>query len=210
MNVNKFLNQLNDEDKSNLKNLLKIIVLSLITLAVCICGVIALITPKQHMIDVKFTEWTYTIQIQELTPIKHSGRSRPPEEAYNITVTKRYETVHDGYDSQGKEITHKEPYSWYEYTVDEWKNSRTIVTHGTDKDPYWGEVILKGTTDPRGIGNERTAGRTELYTITGSEGDKLYSLNVSKELWEQAIPGQDYVNFLQRKIGDPYSIEIAK
>ena len=200
---------MNSQDKSNLKNLLMIIGISLATLGICICGVISLISPKKHTIDVKFIEWTYSIHIQILKPVQKEGRSYPPSDAYNITKSPRTETITKT-DENGVTRTETKTYTWYEYTVDEWTYSRDITTHGTDKEPYWGEILLKGSTDPRGIGEERVSGRTERYTINGAENDTMYSLDVPRELWEQVIPGQDYVNFLQRKIGNPYSIEIAK
>jgi hypothetical protein len=176
---------------------------------VCILGIVSILTPKMHTIDVKFTEWTYSIHIQILTPVKKEGRTQPPSDAYNIERSPRTETITET-DENGTVRTKTHTYTWYKYTVDEWKYSRDITTHGTDKNPYWGDIILKGSTDPRGIGEEKVSGRTELYSITGAENGVMYTIDVPKEIWEQVIERQDYINFKQRKVGNPYEITIAK
>lgn len=191
------------------KNILKVTALLVSIGIVCILGLVSILAPKSHTIDVKFKEWTYSIHIQILTPVKKEGRTYPPSDAYNIKRFPRTETITET-DENGVTRQKTKTYTWYEYIVDEWKYSRDIITHGTDENPYWGEILLKGSTDPRGIGEERVSGRTELYSITGAENDNMYTIEVPKSIWEQVIERQDYINFKQRKVGKPYDIEIAK
>lgn len=194
-----------------LKDLLTIIILTMITLGICIIGLISLITPKQYVLDVKFTKWTYTIQIQEYQAKEHSGWATPPSNAYDIEKEWKKDGVKSvGIDANGDTV-YQDTYDWYyTYKYNEWVNTRKVVTTDTDKEPYFGEVVLKKPTDEMGLGEERILCQSKTYTVCGiiNGTTTIKEIEVSESLWKE-ITNQDQLNYKQRKLGDPYEIHIA-
>lgn len=170
--------------------------------------------PKSYTLFVKNICWERTIPIQTLTPVNHSGWSSPPSNAYNIeTSRRRHGDTEIGRDSNGKPITVPNYDTWYEYTVDEWITSRFVVTQAYDKSPYWGEVKLATSTDPRNIGAEREGSRQTVYSVIGqlrnSDDTTLKTIEVGESLWYDVKIG-DEINYMQRIVGKPHDISIAQ
>lgn len=186
-----------------------------VLLAAVIIGVLyMLFSPKDYTIRVKNIRWDYVIQIQELKQVHEDGWSTPPSNAYNVTSTlkKRGNKV-VGKDANGKDITTPDYDTWYEYDIDKWVNTRTVPTYGFDKEPYWGEVTLRSTENPRRLGCEREGKRTQTYTVSGqlvhSDDMNLISIEVPEYIWK-SVDIEDEVNYLKSKVGKPYEIHIAE
>lgn len=152
---------------------------------------------------VKSIEWTYTVVIQKLEKIHHSGWSNPPSDAYNVeSYRKRRRTDENGdpiYDF------------WFEYDLDEWVHSRNITTNGIDKEPYFGDYILKTTDDKRGLGNERVLNYVKTYTIGGTDvkTDDFYSFDISEDIWSVLKIGGE-INFKKNRVGMISEIKLAE
>lgn len=186
-----------------------------VLLAAVIIGVLyMLFSPKDYTIRVKNIRWDYVIQIQELKQVHEDGWSTPPSNAYNVTSTlkKRGNKV-VGKDANGNDIKVSDYDTWYDYDVDKWVNTRTVPTYGFDKEPYWGEVTLRSTENPRRLGCEREGGRTQTYTVSGqlvhSDDMNLISIEVPEHIWK-SVDIEDEVNYLKSKVGKPYEIHIAE
>lgn len=194
---------------SSPKDKTTIIVLIAICVIVIIFGIIHLFTPKDYVLKPKMIGWCYTIQIQEYRQHEESGYSSPPSDAYDIRTSRRTRT-RTVTDSDGKQHTETYHETYYEYKINRWDDSRTVVTHGLDKSPYWGEYTL---IDHNGdLGSERVSAHIETYTVSGiisDESSELISIDVPKEVWE-LITLDDELNYKQRRVGKPYDISIAK
>lgn len=205
------MNIFNDEDARNRS----VIIGGCVVLLAIIIGVLhMLFSPKEYTIRVKSIRWDYIIQIQELKQVHEDGWSTPPSNAYNVTSTlkKRGNKV-VGKDANGKDITMPDYDTWYDYDVDKWVNTRTVPTYGFDKEPYWGEVTLRSTENPRRLGCEREGGRTQTYTVSGqlvhSDDMNLISIEVPEYIWK-SVDIEDEVNYLKSKVGKPHEIHIAE
>lgn len=179
-----------------------------------ILALVFIFRPKSYTLLVKNIGWERTIPIQTLTPTNHSGWSSPPSNAYNIeTSRRRHGDTEIGRDSNGKPITVPNYDTWYEYTIDEWITSRFVVTQAYDKSPYWGEVKLATSTDPRNIGAEREGSRQTIYSVIGqlrnSDDTTLKTIEVGESLWYDVKIG-DEINYTQRIVGKPHDISIAQ
>lgn len=179
-----------------------------------ILALVFIFRPKSYTLLVKNIGWERRIPIQTLTPTHHSGWSSPPSNAYNIeTSRRRHGDTEVGRDSNGKPITVPNYDTWYEYTVDEWITSRFVVTQEYDKSPYWGEVKLAASTDPRNIGAEREGSRQTVYSVIGqlrnSDDTTLKTIEVGESLWHDVKIG-DEINYTQRIVGKPHDISIAQ
>lgn len=181
---------------------------------ILILALVFIFRPKSYTLLVKNIGWERTISIQKLTPTHHSGWSSPPSNAYNIeTSRRRHGDTEIGRDSNGKPITVPNYDTWYEYTIDEWITSRFVVTQEYDKSPYWGEVKLATSTDPRNIGAEREGSRQTVYSVIGqlrnSDDTTLKTIEVGESLWCDVKIG-DEINYTQRIVGKPHDISIAQ
>lgn len=65
----------------------------------------------------------------------------------------------------------------YYYYIDEYVYNRSVVTSGTDKKPYFGDLNL---TD-----KERESGRSRVYTVTGKVKGKEVSYTISEDDWHK-------------------------
>ena len=69
----------------------------------------------------------------------------------------------------------------YYYEIDRWVFGRNVVTSGSDKSPYWGDVNLSN--------KERESNRNTKYTIIGTikknKKEKTVSYDVDSSTWEQ-------------------------
>lgn len=181
---------------------------------ILILALVFIFRPKSYTLLVKNIGWERRIPIQTLTPTHHSGWSSPPSNAYNIeTSRRRHGDTEIGRDSNGKPITVPNYDTWYEYTVDEWITSRFVVTQEYDKSPYWGEVKLATSNDPRNIGAEREGSRQTIYSVIGqlrnSDDTTLKTIEVGESLWYDVKIG-DEINYTQRIVGKPHDISIAQ
>ena len=179
-----------------------------------ILALVFIFRPKSYTLLVKNIGWERRIPIQTLTPTHHSGWSSPPSNAYNIeTSRRRHGDTEIGRDSNGKPITVPNYDTWYEYTIDEWITSRFVVTQAYDKSPYWGDVKLATSTDPRNIGAEREGSRQTVYYVIGqlrnSDDTTLKTIEVGESLWHDVKIG-DEINYTQRIVGKPHDISIAQ
>lgn len=179
-----------------------------------ILALVFIFRPKSYTLLVKNIGWERTISIQKLTPTHHSGWSSPPSNAYNIETSQRpHGDTEIGRDSNGKPITIPNYDTWYEYTIDEWITSRFVVTQEYDRSPYWGEVKLATSTDPRNIGAEREGSRQTVYSVIGqlrnSDDTTLKTIEVGESLWYDVKIG-DEINYTQRIVGKPHDISIAQ
>ena len=190
--------------------IVSLVILSIIAITLLM---IYLLKPHHYTMKVKSISWVYTIQIQELKKCHDEGWSSPPSDAYNISSRqKKRGRKKVGETPDGDPIYVDDYDTWYEYDIDRWKNSRTVVTSGTDKNPYWGEYVLADGDSYRNLGQERVGSQNETYTAGGtlihSDNEQIIILDISKSIWEELKIG-DEINYTKRKIGDPYNIEIA-
>ena len=174
---------MHDYNKEN-----KFIIVAIITAAIIIIAIIVnlVMTPRHKVIEVKTMSWTYTIQIQELQAVKEEGWSFPPSDAYNITSRRkrrRTETITNAKGQQEKRDVYD---TWYEYTVNKWIDTRNTITHGIDKNPYWGEPNIH-TSGNNQLGDERILNKTELYEVSGidilSDDNKLITFSIPHSIW---------------------------
>ena len=180
-------------------------------LVLCVVLLLAL-HPTNYILKVKSLEWNYTIQIQELQRQHEEGWSTPPMDAYNISYYRKKHGRHSvGKDSYGHDIYVDDYDTWYVYDVDRWVDTRKIVTHGQDKNPYFGEYELHDPKRERGLGKERLGGQFTLYTASGTVGSDsaLVTIEIPCDVWERAAFG-DEINYKQRAVGKPYDIKIAE
>lgn len=174
---------------------------------------IRLSTPKMYTLDVRFTEWNYTVRIQELKVVHLEGWDLD-EGAYNVSSKKKKHGKEKvGEDSNGDPI-YKDKYDpWYEYDVNRWFETRRVVTNGFDKKPYWGEYELYESDDVMGIGDERVLASVETYTVVGvlegSRDNSAVSIEVPKDVWER-VTNEDDIIYKKRSFGKPYDIDIAQ
>ena len=174
------------------KKQLAIIIISIAVISI-ILGII-IFKPRKKIMEVNFTSWTYTIQIQQLRVVEKEGWSHPPSDVYDITKRRKKRKTEKVKDSKGKVISTRDIYdTWYEYKVNEWQDNREITTHGMDKEPYWGEVTLSAPGGGNAVGDERESGRNTLYEAVCHEYDSTNteneSIKISKTLWEKINRG---------------------
>lgn len=82
----------------------------------------------------------------------------------------------------------------YYYEIDRWTNTRSVDTSGTDKEPYWGEVILGN--------NEREGFRNKTYTLFATDKDgKNKKYNLTEEEWRTLNVG-DKIEANVKNIGN--------
>lgn len=163
-------------------------------------------TETDHELLVKGAEWCYIIQIQELEQQHEEGWSIPPHDAYDISrMTKRHGTIKIG----DTEVPRYD--TWYSYSIDRWIDTRTVVTNGFDKEPYWGDCNLKEGDDPRGLGSERVCGNHTVYTVFGvdSTSDTGCYVDVSMNIWGTVEPGNS-ITYKTKPGGDLYDIKIKE
>lgn len=86
----------------------------------------------------------------------------------------------------------------YYYEIDRWKKSRSVDTSGSDKSPYWGEVVLHG--------KERQAQSHESYYISGIVGEKTEQFALNRSDWDKYNIGD--VVFLVVKRGNNEVISV--
>jgi hypothetical protein len=170
------------------KKQLAIIIISIAVISIILC--IIIYKPREKIMEVNFTSWTYTIQIQQLRVVEKEGWSYPPSDAYDVTKRRKKRKTEKVKDSNGKVISTRDIYdTWYEYKINEWQDSREITTHGMDKEPYWGEVTLSTPGGGNAVGDEREHGRNSLYEAVCHEYDSTNteneSIKVSESLWKQ-------------------------
>lgn len=185
-----------------------------IVFGVLVIGVVLLLTflPKNYILKVKTLEWNYVVQIQELQCQHEEGWSTPPMDAYNISYHLKKHGKHSvGKDSYGHDICVDDYDTWYVYDIDRWVNTRKIVTHGQDKNPYFGEYELHDPKRERGLGKERLGGQFTLYTASGTVGSnaELVTIEIPCDIWEKVTSG-DEINYKQKAVGKPYDIKIAE
>jgi len=71
----------------------------------------------------------------------------------------------------------------YYYEIDKWVYERSVVTSGTDKKPYWGEVTLAD--------DERVSTKSQSYSILGiNQKQKEVTISLSYEDWISLEIGQ--------------------
>lgn len=181
-----------------------VIIASIASGVLVLCVVLLLaMHPTNYILDVKTLEWNYVVQIQELQCQHEEGWSTPPMDAYNIS----YYRKKWGKDTRGHVVYR----TWYVYDVDRWVDTRKIVTHGQDKNPYFGEYELHDPQRERGLGKERLGGQFTLYTASGTVGSNaaLVTIEIPCDIWEKAESG-DEINYKKRAVGKPYDIKIAE
>ena len=174
------------------KKQLAIIIISIAVISI-ILGII-IFKPRKKIMEVNFTSWTYTIQIQQLRVVEKEGWSNPPSDAYDVTKRRKKRKTEKVKDSKGKVISTRDIYdTWYEYKVNEWQDNREITTHGMDKEPYWGEVTLSAPGGGNAVGDERESRRDTLYEAVcheyNSTNTENESIKISKTLWEKINRG---------------------
>jgi hypothetical protein len=174
------------------KKQLAIIIISIAVISIILC--IIIYKPREKIMEVNFTSWTYTIQIQQLRVVNKEGWSYPPSDAYDITKRRKKRKTEEVKDSKGKVISTRDIYdTWYEYKINEWTDSRQIITHDMDKEPYWGKVTLSTPGGGNAVGDERESRRNTLYEAVCHEYDSTNteneSIKVSKSLWEKINRG---------------------
>lgn len=71
----------------------------------------------------------------------------------------------------------------YYYEIDKWLHERTEKSSGTDKEPYWCEVVLAS--------DERVSSKNEVYYVDGTdENEKSYHYSMSYDEWLSVEIGQ--------------------
>lgn len=174
--------------------------------------IVVSIMPETYILKVRIVEWEYKIQIQELQQQYQEGWSTPPLDAYDISYKKK---IHGKKylcdDTNGNPVYIDKYDTWYTYKIDRWVNTRTIVTNGDDKNPYFGEYELKDPKNERDLGKERLGEKLTLYTVTGTtyDGSELVTITIPCDIWAKVEVG-DEINYYKRMLGTPYDIEIAK
>ena len=162
---------------------------------------------------VKTIQWSATVQIEQFRQVHEGGWSSPPEGAYNIvTSTKRHGTITVGKDANGNPIRIPKYDTWYEYDINRWLPSRQVVTVGFDKEPYYGEVVLKNPDpDQDELGDERESSRCMDFSASGLNGDnsELITIDISSDIWF-TLTENDELNYEQSTFGRPKSIRIAE
>lgn len=71
----------------------------------------------------------------------------------------------------------------YYYEIDRWTATRSVKTENNDKNPYWGEVVLKD--------KEREGSKNEKYHILVSTDDEVNEYSVEYKLWESLNVGDN-------------------
>lgn len=78
----------------------------------------------------------------------------------------------------------------YYYDIDRWSSDHTVVTKGSDKEPYWGQEPSSWSGSPK-IGDERVSSRSESYcvigTLSGSKNSRSYEIGYND--WEKLKKG---------------------
>lgn len=81
----------------------------------------------------------------------------------------------------------------YYYYIDRWVFKRSVDTNGTDKNPYFGEVILGH--------NEREGSKTKNYSIIATnEAGEVKTYNISESQWKE-IDEKDILDVEITKFG---------
>lgn len=177
--------------------------IALLTTTLLAVLLIFLFKPKSYTMKVKSIEWAYVVGVQKLEKVHHSGWSNPPSGAYNVESYKK---------TRGTDENGADTYDiWYEYDLDEWVHSRNVTTHGNDKEPYFGDYILKVTDDKRGLGNERVSNHIKTYTIGGTDvkTDEFYIIDISEDIWS-ALEIGDELNFKKNRVGVISEVRLAE
>lgn len=185
------------------KDKITYIFLGIICLIAIILAIIKIFTPKENcMYEVKLIQWLYTIDIEEYKAVEESGWHLPSN-AYDVTTTRKKR----GEDDSGDPIYD----TWYEYKINRWLQTRTIVTQGLDHEPYWGEVILKPGANENVLGSEREGRRYKHYFASGmtDESDELVTIMIPEDIWNE-LTKSDELNYKTRPFKEPYDIKIAK
>lgn len=97
----------------------------------------------------------------------------------------KYKTVPETYTELETKYKWVDVYSTkYYYYIDRYVYERSVKTSGTDKDPYFGDVILEA--------NEKESGRSKAYKVYGKIKNKDISYDITEETWKMMFEGQVY------------------
>jgi hypothetical protein len=170
-----------------------------------------LLKPHDYTMQVKNIQWEYTVHIEEYQVRHYTDESSYPSDAYNVqSYRKRKSRI---VTKNGKSHTEIYYVTRYDYDRNEWHETRRVPTQGYDHEPYFGEFTLKTSSREDGIGTEREAYRSQVYTAIGqliySDDTDLKYIEISYEIWNNLKVG-DELNYRQREIGKPYDISIAQ
>ncbi len=87
----------------------------------------------------------------------------------------------------------------YYYEIDRWKKSRSVDTSGYDKNPYWGEVILRY--------KERQSTKRESYYISGQVDGKTQRYQLNLPDWQKYNVGDTLKLTVKRGNNEVISID---
>lgn len=198
--------------KKNFKDIFKKPIFSFSLISICIIllisGLIYLLIPREVSMKVSELSWSRSINIERLQPVIESGWYLPSgaeliytseefhhnERVYDYTETYTTTTINNlgnGYFEEDEQEHKKDVYvdvpvfeTKYYYYIDKWLYERSIHTSGSDKFPYWGDVLLSS--------DERISGKSSSYKITGTTEDgKVKTFSISYDDWETIQIGQN-------------------
>lgn len=173
----------------------------------------SLIRPVSYTMRVKTIQWTATVEIEQLKRVHEDGWSYPPADAYDIVKsTRQHGTTTIGTDADGNQIKMPKYDTWYEYDINRWLPSRQVVTAGFNKEPYYGDVVLKNP-DPNqdDLGDERESSRYMEFSASGLNGNggELITIDISRDIWFN-LTENDELNYEQSTFGSPKNVRIAE
>lgn len=172
--------------------------------------VVWLFIPRDYTLDVKRIQWEYVVHIEEFMVQHHDDERSKPSDAYNVK-SHYHPRTKTWTDDDGKTHTKDDSYWTYDYDVNRWVETRSVVTTDYDHSPYFGEYSLKESQREDGIGAERAI-EEKIYRALGTEihGDgELVELVIPEDMWE-TITDKDEINYKESIVGWPHDLVVAK
>lgn len=139
------------------------------------------------------TYWKRTVIIEDLMPVEGAGWTIPQ----GASVYNQYEK-RDGNDNYGNPVYR----TWYEYTTTEYQVADTVVSEGSDKDPYWAVEKVDG--------KQRITNRhADYYVYIASPYGGVDEFKTSKINWNKAEPGAYVTYYKSRFSNDIFGIKVG-
>ena len=172
--------------------------------------VIWLFIPRDYTLDVKRIQWEYVVHIEEFMVQHHDDDRSKPSDAYNVE-SHYHPRTKTWMDDDGKTHTRDDSYWTYDYDVNRWVETRSVVTMDYDHEPFFGEYALKESNREDDIGAERAI-EEKIYRALGTKihGDgELVELVIPEDMWETLVD-TDEINYKESIVGWPHNLVVAK